>query len=182
MRLQGISLLTAAVVLGCGGSSGNGTPDVQGYTATAGQISAAAAAYGVAAGGTVDVPACQSAHAAYDAQVRPMVDRLQAMSGAMDERMTMMGRGGDADMTCGADAMDAELAHHAAAACASVGMDANHAEAERHAAAMESWAEHQRERADELGGMMGMGGMGGMGGGATPVCHRNPDGTFTLGP
>jgi hypothetical protein len=55
-------------------------------------------------------------------------------------------------------------------------MAANHAEAGRHATTMQAWAEHQRARSEQMGGMMGPGG-------TSPVaCHRNGDGTFTLGP
>ena len=178
-------LLAAAAIAGCGGSSGSSTPDVRGFAATAGQISTAASTYGTAAAATADVPGCQSAHAAYDGQVRPMVGRMQSMSGGMDDEMASMGHSADADMTCAADAMAAELAHHDAAACASADMSSNHAEAARHAAAMVGWAQHEQARADDMGGMMGMdmgGGGGSGGGGSTTRCHRNGDGTFTLGP
>lgn len=181
MRVQAAMVWVAATVAGCGGSSDGGAKaDVQGYADTAQAISGAASSYATAGGATADVPSCQAAHGAYDAQVRPMVDRMSAMSGGMDGEMQMMGHAADADMTCGADAMHAELARHDVAACASADMAANHAEVARHASAMEAWAEHQRMRADEMGGMMGMGGMGG--GPTAPTCHRNDDGTFTLGP
>lgn len=185
MRADAAVLLMGAFVAGCGGSmSGGGTSDVSTFAGTAGQIAGAASSYATTAGATADVPSCQSAHAAYDAQVRPMVDRMRSMGGAMDDRMASMGHPEEADMMCGVDAMSAELAHHDAAACASVdGMPANHAESARHAAAMEAWADHERIRADDLDGMMGMmDGMGGGGGRSTPACHRNGDGTFTLGP
>ncbi len=74
----------------------------------------------------------------------------------------------------------AELDHHAAVACASTTMSDDHAEATRHAAAMVDWAGHQQARADDMSGMMGGSMMGG--GATTETCHRNADGTFTLGP
>jgi hypothetical protein len=59
--------------------------DVQAYAALAQQIGASASAYGTAAATTIDPSSCLSTHASYDAQVRPMVDRMRAMSGAMDD-------------------------------------------------------------------------------------------------
>ena len=178
-------LLASAAIAGCGGSSGSATPDVRGFAATAGQISTAASSYATTAASTTDLPGCRSAHASYDGQVQPMVDRMRSMSGSMDGEWMSMGHPEDADMTCAADAMAAELAHHDAAACASTDMATNHAESARHATAMVGWAQHEQARADDMGGMMGMGGMGGGGpgsGGSGPRCHRNDDGTFTLGP
>jgi hypothetical protein len=177
MRVLSV-VVAAAVAAGCGDSTRD-RPDVQAYAGLARQISASAAAYGTADDATSDVAGCQSGHAAYDANVRPMVERMRAMSGDMDREMGMMGRAGEADMTCGADAMTAELDRHRTAACTSADMAANHAEADRDAAAMQAWAEHQRMRSEEMGGMMGMGGMGGA---APAACHRSDDGTYTLGP
>lgn len=189
MRILTAGMLAAAVVVtGCGSDTpGGNQADVQAYAALSQQISSAASGYRAAANATIDVSDCQSTHAAYDAQVKPMVGRMGGMSGGMDEQMGTMGRRADADMSCGADAMMAELDHHDAVACTSTAMSANHAEATRHATAMTAWADHQHARADEVGGMMGMG--GGMGGGGTmdpgsavSTCHRSGDGTFTLGP
>lgn len=188
-------LASVLVAAGCGSDRhGLSRADVQAYAALAQRIGSSASAYGTEANATVDPTACHSAHASYDAQVHPMLARMRAMSGAMDQEMSMMGHGLDGDMSCGADAMAAELAHHDAVACTST-MTANHDEATRHAAAMVGWAGHQHARATEMNGMMGGGGMMGsggmMGGGGmmdpttattTMACHRNGDGTFTLRP
>jgi hypothetical protein len=173
VRVLAAGLLTATLV-GCGMDHVTSV-DARAYTALAQQISTSASAYAAAAGSTSDVPSCQSRHAAYDGQMMPMLERMHAMSGDMDREMGMMGPYGD--MMCGADAMLAELAHHDAVACASTDMNANHAEATRHADAMQAWAEHQRASCAQMGGMMGSGG-----GSSTATCHRNEDGTFTLGP
>lgn len=178
MRVLAAGLLTAVIAAGCGDSSDE-RPDVRAYAGLAQQISASASAYGTAAEATSDVPSCQSGHGAYDAQVRPMVERMHAMSGDMDREMATMGHTAEADMTCGADAMIAEFDDHHAVACTSADMTANHAEAGRHAAAMQAWAEHQRARSEQMGEMMGMMGTGGT---SPAPCHRNGDGTFTLGP
>lgn len=191
MKILTAGVVAAAVVVvtGCGSDAhGVSQADVQAYGALSRQISTAATAYGTAANATIDVTNCNSTHATYDAQVHPMVDRMRSMSGAMDQQMGMMGHSVDADMACGADAMTSELAHHDAVACTST-MSANHEEATRHTAAMVAWADHQDSRATEMNGMMGGGGMMGAGGmmDTGPVttaiaCHRNGDGTFTLGP
>jgi hypothetical protein len=193
MRVLTAALVaTTVAVAGCGSDMhGVSQGDVQAYAALSQQIGTSAAAYGTAASATIDASSCLSTHTSYDGQVHPMVDRMRSMSGAMDQQMGMMGRAGDEDMSCGGDAMAAELAHHDAAACTSTAMSANHDESTRHAAAMVGWADHQHARATEMNGMMGGGGgmMGGGGGMMDPgtatttvACHRNSDGTFTLGP
>ena len=178
MRGLVTGVVVASVTAACGSSS-SGQPDVQAYSRLAEQISTTSASYATAASATTDVPGCQAGHAAYDGQVRPMANRMRSLSGDMDHEMETMGHAADADMTCAADAMFSELDHHDAVACTSATMSANHAEAGRHASAMEDWADHQRARGEELGGMMGM--MGMSGGGPTTACRRNADGTFTLG-
>ena len=181
MRLRAAAVVTALLAAACGGSSSSEKgPDANAYAGLAQDISTKATTYATAADVTPDVPSCQAGHTAYDGEARPMVVQMQGMSGDMDRQMTMMGSAADADMTCGADAMRAELDHHAAVACTSTTMADNHAEANRHAAAMVDWAAHQHARAEEMGGMMGTMGMGG--GATTTTCHRNADGTFTLGP
>lgn len=180
MRVRAAATVAAVVLAACGGSSEE-RPDAAAYAALAQNISSAASGYATAAAATTDVASCQSAHAAYDSQVRPMIAGMQGMSGDMDREMAMMGHTGDADMTCGAAAMMAEVDAHAAAACTSTAMTDNHAEAMRHATAMDTWATHQHQRAEEMGGMMGTPGMG-MGGTATMTCRHNADGTYTLAP
>jgi hypothetical protein len=195
MRILAAGVLGAAAmaISACGStSSGASKPDVQAYAALSQQIASSASAYGAAANAAVDPSGCQSTHMSYDGQVHPMLDRMRSMSGTMDQQMDMMGRTADGDMSCGADAMEGELSHHDAVACTSTVMSANYAEATRHATAMSAWANHQLARADEMGGMMGMnmGAMMGPGGGmmdpggatSAMTCHRNSDGSFTLGP
>jgi hypothetical protein len=179
MRISALAWVSVLIAAGCGGSSDT-RPDAGAYAALAQSISSAATSYGSAAAATNDVAGCQSEHAAYDGRVRPMIERMQGMSGEMDREMAMMGTSRDADMTCGANALMAELDAHAAAACTSSSMAENHTEAMRHASAMETWATHQQQRAEEMGGMMGAG--MGMGGTMTMACQHNADGTYTLVP
>ncbi len=171
---------TYAMMNGFAGPSVNGMM-VEGFHAGAQQIADAASAYGAVAGGMADVAACRTDQAAYDGGVRPMLEQMRALAGAMDQQMTasMGGQGASADMRCGADAMLWELDRHAPLACASSGdMAPNRTEAARHVQAMTEWTDHQRVRSEQMGSAMGMGGMGG--GGTTATCQRNADGSYTL--
>jgi hypothetical protein len=61
----------------------------------------------------------------------------------------------DEDLSCGMGVISAELARHAAGACAAVDMSSNREEAARHCAAMQSFVDHMQMRSAELAGMMG---------------------------
>ena len=166
----------------CGGGSDGGSgataAEVQDFRASALAVSASASAYGATAATMPDHATCLADERGYEAQVRPMLDQMSMRSGAMDEQMASMGRAGDADISCGASAMVAELDHHAGLACtATVDMAPNRAEAARHVEAMTAWADHERVRSEQMGSMMGMSGMPG---GSTGTCQRNADGTYTF--
>lgn len=165
---------------GDGGNGGNaGAGEVQDFSASAQAISSAASSYGAKAAAMPDRAACTADQGAYDAQVRSLLEHMQSGSGAMDQQMSSMGRGADADMTCGTEAMTAELDLHASIACASpTDMGPNASEAARHVQVMTAWADHQRVRAEQMGSAMGMGGM--PGGTTTGTCQRNADGTHTM--
>jgi len=166
-----------------GGGSGDGGPatpsQVRDFSTSAQAISSAASSYGTTAAVMPDHAACTADQAAYEAQVRPLLEHMRSGSGAMDQQMTSMGRAPDADMTCGTEAITAELDLHAAIACASpTDMGPNESEAARHVRVMTAWADHQRVRSDQMGSMMGMGGMAG--GGTTGTCQPQADGTYTM--
>jgi hypothetical protein len=175
-------LLLALAAAACGGTtSGVTTADVQRFSATAQSVASAATAYGSQAAGMTDVAACASGESSYDGQVRPMIGQMAGMGPGMDDKMASMGHMSDSDMACGTGAMMAELDRHRAAACASpTDMAPNRAEAQQHVTAMVQWANHERVRAQEMGGMMGMGGMGGSG--TTGHCVHNPDGSYSMLP
>jgi hypothetical protein len=145
-------------------------------------IGAAAAAYGTQASGMTDVNACNADETSYDAQVRSMIEQMKGMAPGMDQMMSSLGQGSDADMTCAANAMMAELDHHKGVACSStIDMGPNKTEAQHHVAVMTQWADHQMVRSEDMGSMMGSG-MGGMGGGglSTGHCVLNGDGTYSM--
>lgn len=183
-----------AAMAACGGSSDtSNTQDVQSFDTAGQDISAKVATYRAQAATMADMAACTAAENTFDGQVRPMVERMKQMSGAMDDRMRSMNGSDDADMGCGSDAMQAELDRHRAAACASSDMAMNRAEASQHADMMDELVTHQRGRAAELASMMGTGGNGSMmgghmtdggwimdGGGVVVMCSRAADGGYLM--
>ncbi len=172
----------ALTLSACGGStSGVSTADVQRFDTVSLQIGTTATAYGTQAASMQDVVACDSMQATYDGQVRPMVGVLTSMGGRMDRQMDGLGHMSDGDMGCSAAAMQAELDRHRGAACTSVDLTVDRAEAARHVAAMGQWSAHEAARAQEMGDMMGMMG-GGSGGQVAGHCLRNADGSFTFQP
>lgn len=176
-------LILALAAAACGGTSGSSSgADPRNLNALSQSIVSAAAAYGVQASAMTDATACNGDETGYDGQVRPMVEQMQSMGPQMDQMMSSMGRGADADMACAANAMMAELDHHKGMACSSpADMGPNEVEAQRHVGAMTEWADHQMVRSHDMGSMEGMG-MGGMGGGGmmTGRCVDNGDGTFKM--
>jgi hypothetical protein len=107
---------------------------------------------------------CPAEKSRYEAQVRPMLDRMASMSVDTDACMNDMGHTGTADMQSTCRSMQAELDDHLAAAC-STGDIAG--EAARHASAMHTMLQHETDRAATMQSMMGDSSM--MSGG---MCHR----------
>jgi hypothetical protein len=102
---------------------------------------------------------------------------MQQMSAEMDRHMEGMGHGG-VDMGCMADAMAAEVERHHVEACTGADAAADEQEAAAHVATMTRFMEHQRTRYQDAGSSMGMMSPPD---GTTFSCHRNEDGSFTLG-
>jgi hypothetical protein len=176
-----IGVVSWAVLSACGGGGASVTTadQVRDFDATAQAISSAASSYGTATAAMPGLAACTADESGYEAQVRPLLDHMRTGSAGMDTLMSSLGPRADADMACATSAMAAELAHHAAIACASpTDMSPNESEAARHVQAMIAWADHQHVRTEQMGSMMGMGGMAG--GMTTGTCRRNADGTYTL--
>lgn len=104
-----------------------------------------------------DMAACTAERDRYEAEARPIVDRMRDMSAGMDDCMMAMGRDSMADMleTCGG--MNDEFTTHMGAACASSDLAQELAETERHCNAMRQMAQQEMGRADNMmqgGGMM----------------------------
>ena len=178
------ALVVALATLACGGSSSSGsTGTPQAMNALAQEVSTAANAYDALAAGMSGAADCSSDENQYDAQVRPQITQMLDMGPQMDTMMMgSLGDPADADMTCAADAMMAELDHHRSLACSSAtDMGPNVDEAHRHATAMMQWADHEMARTSAMGSMMG-GGMGGMPGGgmSTGHCVKSGDGSYSM--
>ncbi len=179
MRTTLVALAVAFVAAACGGSSGSSGDGPRTLNSLSQNVSAAAEAYGIQASSMTDPMSCNADESSYDAQLRPMVEQMQAMAPGMDQSMSSMGHGDDADMACAANAMMAELDRHKGVACSSTtDMGPNKTEAQNHVAFMTQWADHQIVRSDEMGSMMGTGGMGGEM--KTGHCVHNADGTYTM--
>jgi hypothetical protein len=97
---------------------------------------------------------CQAERDRYGAQMGPMVDQMNAMSGQMDGCMSMMGSAGASSFGSVCGSMQAELARHMGAACASADMSANASEATAHAQRMSGWAQSESSEAATMEPMM----------------------------
>lgn len=181
MRFTPLLVALAALACGGGSSSSSSAASPQAMNALAQEVSTAASAYDALAARMSGVADCSSDESQYDAQVRPHVTQMHAMGPQMDMMMGSLGDPADADTTCAADAMMAELDHHHSMACASpTDMGPNVSEAHRHATAMMQWADHEMARTSAMGTMMG-GGMGMPGGGmSTGHCVKNGDGSYSM--
>ncbi len=179
-----MAALLALLASGCGSNMSHTNADVQAYQALALGVSSGVQSYRSQAAAMADLASCNGAASQYDAQVRPMVQRMEDMSGSMDTMMDSQGRGSHGDMGCMSAAMRAELDEHKTMACASADMAANQAEATRHADSMEGYAAHQQARAEEMMSMMGGGMMSGGSGtadaGTMGGCYRAVDGGYMM--
>ena len=93
---------------------------------------------------------CAAAMADYARQAGALVDRMQSMSGGMDQCMTSMGRADRADLAAGCAAIRSELNAHATNGCVAPDLAA---EMSRHAGAMKA---HTGQEMDRMGQMEGM--------------------------
>ncbi|HZZ84061.1 MAG TPA: hypothetical protein VFE30_05950 [Anaeromyxobacteraceae bacterium] len=154
--------LLAAAGFACSSSTpGPSVNDAASLDQAAAALSTSVAQYRQAAAGAATSADCQAILQQYLARTQPMVAQLQSTSGKMDDYLRGAGMPTSADVSCGGQVMVDEMAHHQAVACASADMAANHAEDERHAAAMQAFATHAQMRAVQAGGMMGGAGTGG---------------------
>jgi hypothetical protein len=126
------------------------TSDAAAYRDLALRISDAAGRHRANDTNIADASSCRSEHSRYDAEVRPLLDRMSAMSGKMDSWMRCTGAG-LAEMEEGCQSMRAELDRHALAGCSTNSL-VNLGEVNRHYVVMADWA--QRE-ADDASRMMG---------------------------
>ena len=136
-----MSVKIPAVVLGIGlsGCGWSRMPDLTAYQDLASDVSAAVARH-QANSATLDAAACPGEASRYEAEVRPMLQHMEAMSVAMDAHMRDMALAGSADLQVTCLSMMAELDAHLAAACSASDIPA---EASRHGTAMDAMLQHE---------------------------------------
>jgi hypothetical protein len=132
-------------------------PDVVAFRQLNEQLAAAVDTHQTNTAAMPDMAGCTAERDRYEAEVRPIVDKMRDLSTGMDDCMMAMGRDSMADMqkTCGG--MTDELTTHMGAACESSDLSQDRAESERHCNAMRRMAEQEIGRADNMmqrGGMM----------------------------
>ena len=156
-------LLFCAVLFGCGGMSVSSAPaDPGAYQKLTQAASALVETHRNNAASSANVDACTSEHARYDAEMRPMIEKLRSQSAGMDSCMTQMGKRSDADIAATCRSMMSELDSHNIAACASADLGVDKTEAVRHCGAMKTWLDSAEARAAYLASST----MGNMSGGA----------------
>lgn len=101
---------------------------------------------------------CADVHARYDAEVRPLIDHMLALSGDMDGFINAHHGSGHADMECDATSMMHELDAHATVACSWANVDDDRAEVARHVGSMSGYTYHAQQRCGEM--MAGLDGHG----------------------
>ena len=151
-----VLILACAFTAGCGGIGNSPAPvDPAAYQKLTQDVVTRVATHRSNAAGAETVNACVAEHTRYDAEVRPLLERMKADSGGMDGCMMQMGKSGDADLSATCGSMMAELDGHKTHACASADAAVDKNEAARHCDAMDTWLASAKNRASYLAGSMG---------------------------
>ena len=145
--MRSLILVATLLAAGCGGS--RFSQQLADYRATTSSLDAAVDAH--AGSATAAAPStCPAAMADYARQAGALVDRMQSMSGGMDQCMSALGRTGWADFAASCAAIRSELDAHVRDGCTSADLAAEMA---RHAGVMKS---HTRGELDRMGQMESM--------------------------
>lgn len=157
------TVVASAAVLGLLACSGSTTTtmssvDVQAYQKATADVRGAVDEHRTLAAAIVLPSACNDEQSRYDGKVRPLVERMMDLSGAMDGCMKGMGHDNQADMGAMCQSMQGELDRHAGAACVGDSTQ-NRTESERDCSAMLDWTARADQRSSSMQGMMGGGGM-----------------------
>ncbi len=155
MRLSPVVAAVLALGAGCASDRMPTSSDLASYGQATADLSAAAASYRAGTSTMQSQSDCLTALQQYMGRATLDVNHVRLVAGRMDDQLAAFGRGMDGDLVCGMGVMDAELARHAAAACASPDMSTDRAEAVQHCDTMQSFVDHLRMRSAELTEMMG---------------------------
>ena len=150
--MRSLMLVVTLLATGCGGSMLS--QRIADYRATASSLDVVVDAHAKSA--TAAAPStCAAAMADYARQAGALVDRMQSMSGGMDQCMSSLGGASRAGFAAGCAAIRSELDAHAKNGCSAPDLAA---EMTRHAAAMKAHTGHEMDRMGEMEGMeSGMG-------------------------
>lgn len=147
--MRSLMLVVTLLAVGCGGSGPTLSERIADYRATASSLDVAVDAH--AKSSTAAAPStCAAAMADYARQAGALVDRMQSISGGMDQCMVSAGRADRADLAAGCAAMRSELDAHAKNGCSAPDLAV---EMTRHAAAMKAQTSHEMDRMGEMEGM-----------------------------
>ena len=145
--MRSMMLAVTLLAASCGGSMSS--QQIADYRATAVSLDAAVDAHARSTT-SADPSTCMAAMADYARQAGALIDRMQSMSGGMDQCMISLGRSGWADFAASCAAIRSELDAHARNGCSAPNLAA---EMTRHAAAMKA---HTSLEIDRMGQMQGM--------------------------
>ena len=150
--MRSLTLAVTLLAAGCGGSMFS--QRIADYRAAANSLDLVVA--GHAQSPAAAAPStCAAAMADYAQRAGALVDRMQSMSGGLDECMSSLGRSDRADLASGCAAIRTELDAHLKNGCSSSDLAA---EMNRHAAAMKGHTSHELDRMGEMENMgSGMG-------------------------
>ena len=140
-------ILVTLLAAGCGGSVLS--QRIADYRSTANSLEVVVDAH-VSSAPAATPATCMAAMADYAHQAGALIDRMQSMSGGMDQCMTSLGGAGRADFASGCAAIRTELDAHVKNGCSASDLAA---EMTRHAGAMKG---HTRSELDRMGEMEGM--------------------------
>ena len=140
-------ILVTLIAAACGGSVLS--QRIADYRSTANSLQVVVDAHASSAP-AANPATCMAVMADYAHQAGGLVDRMQSMSGGMDQCMTSLGGAGRADFAAGCAAMRIELDAHVKNGCSAPDLAAEMA---RHAGAMKGDNQSELDRMGQMEGM-----------------------------
>ncbi len=145
--MRSLMLVATLLAAGCGGSMFSDR--IANYRSAISSLNVVVDAHANSAPAAAP-STCAAAMADYARQAGALIDRMQSMSGGMDQCMGSLGRPGDAEFGAGCASMRSELDEHAKDGCSKADLAAEMA---RHASAMKGQTSREMDRTGEMEGM-----------------------------
>lgn len=157
MKKLCLSLAGLAALAACGGGSSStlSPATVAAYQRSTLSASTAVTTYQSATQTMTTPSQCQAAVQQYASAMTAAIQQMQQHAQEMDDHMRSMGQPGAADVTCGADVMEAQLQDHLAHACGSGDLNQDRTLAQQHSQTMAQDADHLQMRAAGMAAMAG---------------------------